>query len=295
MHPNFSMKSISLVSDRNNLRKLFDFTCNHLGGSFRIDVDIIFNTMFFTRWEESTIRLISGFQNFGYGHEFEKAFTIFDQDLTNSSSHHRIVKYNLGGMNCLVRFEADAYFDDCPSSSSHSPSSKSPAENPASTENDLSTALESLTLQSSEKDTEHVAKKGIRVLQSGRLVSPASVIEVKSRSKMIKLQDIIPQLWFSQTEHLFVGYHQQGVIEQEVTRYEMAAHFKAWETEHEEQLQKLVSLILRIREAAQGAKDGKCVIVYDHVEESRKMRIYETDRKGLIGFLDGEKKCWDKS
>lgn len=98
-------------------------------------------------------------QNFGYGHEFEKAFTIFDQDLTNSSSHHRIVQCNLGGMNCLVRFEADAYFDDCPTSSSHSPSSKSPAENPESTENDLSAALESLSSNQAEKTPNTRQKK----------------------------------------------------------------------------------------------------------------------------------------
>jgi hypothetical protein len=35
-------------------------------------------------------------------------------------------------------------------------------------------------------------------------------------------------------------------------------------------------------------------IVYDHAEKSRGMRIYETDMKGLMVLLDGEKKFWDK-
>jgi hypothetical protein len=63
------------------------------------------------------------------------------------------------------------------------------------------------------------------------------------------MKDVIPQLWFSQTEHLSVAYRHEGVIAQEPTRYDMAAQFEAWEAQHEEQLQKLVGLIQRIRDA----------------------------------------------
>lgn len=242
MQPNFNMNSISLVTDRNNLRKLFNFACSHPDRSFRIDVDMVYNTMFFTRWEQKHVHLLTGYNNPGYGHAFEKAFTVFEEDLANSSGHHRIVQYNLGGMNCIVRFEADAYFNDCPGSIRNSPCNIPPAENLINTQNDISTTLKSLSLQSDRKGT---LKHKVKAIQSGRLVSPASVIEVKSRAKKVKMKDVIPQLWFSQTEHLFVGYHREGVIEQEITRYEMAAHFKAWETQHKEQLQRLVGLILK--------------------------------------------------
>jgi hypothetical protein len=69
---------------------------------------------------------------------------------------------------------------------------------------------------------------------------------MKSRSKKIKMADIIPQLWLLQTEHLFIGYHHQGLIEQEPKHHEMATYFVAWEIQYEKQLQRLLSLILRI-------------------------------------------------
>jgi hypothetical protein len=286
MHPNFYMSSISLVSNRNNLRKLFNFASNHLERSFRIDVQIVSDTMFFKRWEQGSL------YDSGYGHSFEKAFTTFDDDLENSYGHHRIAQYNLGGMNCIVSFKADAYFDESPDSTAQSPSSESPPENPDKTDNDLSATFTSLSLAPKENDTEHAPQKGVRVIQRGRLVSPASVIEVKSRRGLIKMNEVIPQLWFSQTEHLFVGYHRDGLVEEEVTHYEMAEHFKAWEIQNEEQLQKLVVLILKIREAVQGTKDRKCVIFYDHHEKPRRMWVYEADKDSCPELVDVEKKCW---
>jgi hypothetical protein len=250
--------------------------------------------MFFTRWEQNHIQLITGSLDSGYGHEFEKAFTTFDEDLANSSGHHRIVKYNLGGMNCLVRFEADAYFDECLSTTGLSQRSRSPTGNLTDTDNDISTNLRSLSLKSPGRGTGSMPNNGVRVIQSGRLVPPTSVIEIKSRSKKIKMKDVIPQLWFSQTKRLFVGYHREGIIEEEVTQYEMAAYFEAWETQHEDQLQKFVSLILRIREAVQETAGKKGVVIYSHNEEPRKLKIYQTDENGLMALLDVEKKCWNQ-
>ncbi len=294
MNPNFDMGSVSLVSDRNSLRKLFGFACNHPNSNFRIDVDVVYNTMFFTRWEQNHMQIINGFFNSGYGHEFEKAFTKFHEDLANSSGHHRIVQYNLGGMKCLVRYEADAYFDDNASTSSLSLAKEYPMGQLNATDKDISTVFESLFLDSKGKGAISTPKKGVRVIQTGHLIAPSSIVEIKSRSKAIKMKEVIPQLWFSQTEHLFVGHHREGIIEQETTRYDMAAYFKAWETQHEEQLHKLLSLILRIKEAVQQTEGRRGVIIYDHAEKSRKIKVYGTDKKGLMVLLDVEKKCWNK-
>lgn len=284
------MNPVSFVSNRNNLRKLFDFACNKADRSFRIDVDMIYDTMFFTRWEPSYMQLVNGYGDSGFGHEFEKAFTTLDENLVNSAGHHRIAQYNLGGMNCLVRFEADAYFDD--SRGSNSLDHNSPADTATIIDNSISVPFQSLSLKSSETEPESTAKDGVRIIRSGRLVPPASVIEVKSRSRKIRMADIIPQLWLSQTGHLFVGYHRQGLIEQEPKHYEMATYFRAWEIQHEKQLQRLLSLISRVREAVQGIDGRKGAIVYDHAEKSGKLRIYETDKIGLMALLGEEKKCW---
>ena len=107
------------------------------------------------------------------------------------------------------------------------------------------------------------------------------------------MKEVMPQLWFSQTEHLFVGYHRDGIIEMDVTQYEMAATLKTWESQNQEQLRKLVSLILKIRAAVQETESKRGIIVYDHAEKPRRIKIYNTAKKGLMALLDEEKKCWN--
>jgi hypothetical protein len=56
------------------------------------------------------VKIITGARDSGYGHEFEESFLTFD--LQGSSGHHRIIRYNLGGIESLGRFEVDGYIDD---------------------------------------------------------------------------------------------------------------------------------------------------------------------------------------
>lgn len=70
---------------------------------------IVEDTLFFSRWEISHSQFVDHTQVPGYGHEFEKAFTRFE--LEDSSGYQRIIQYNLGGIECLVRFEVDGYLD----------------------------------------------------------------------------------------------------------------------------------------------------------------------------------------
>jgi hypothetical protein len=53
------------------------------------------------------VRIITGSLNSGYGHEFEKAFLKFEEELKDRSTHHRIIEYEIGGMKWVVRYEAD--------------------------------------------------------------------------------------------------------------------------------------------------------------------------------------------
>jgi hypothetical protein len=53
MKPGFNFEGVDLVTNRNNLRKLFDFIGNKRPRAFRIDLDIIHNTLLMTRREKS--------------------------------------------------------------------------------------------------------------------------------------------------------------------------------------------------------------------------------------------------
>jgi hypothetical protein len=282
VQPSFKMTSISLVTDRNNLRKLFKFASGRVDRNFRIDVELIEDTLFFIRWELNVLDITRGSRNSGFGHGFENAFTTFGKGLADSLAHHRIVKYNLGGLACLVRFEADAYVEDAKDTERQS-EPKADDSQP-----DLSSALESLSLSS----VSISPQKGFTVLSRGRLIPPKSVLELKSRSKTVSMAQTIPQLYFSQTEKLFIGYHKQGVFTQTVEEFEMRERLDDWEADHQPELRRLLRLISKIREALQKTKNKKVVIVCDHKERPRKLRIYESRKNGSVADQGIRESCW---
>ena len=53
-NPEFSFKNVDFVTDRNNLRKLYNFVESSADKSFRIDFQKIDNTIFMIRSEEKT-------------------------------------------------------------------------------------------------------------------------------------------------------------------------------------------------------------------------------------------------
>jgi hypothetical protein len=109
MKPDFDFGGVDLVANRNSLRKLLNFASGRVPESFRIDVDLMQSTLFLTRREQSTRNVIRGGKNSGYGHNFERAFTEPQKGLEHSSAHHRVTRYQIGDLNCVVRFEVDAW------------------------------------------------------------------------------------------------------------------------------------------------------------------------------------------
>ncbi|KAE9365157.1 hypothetical protein N431DRAFT_298108, partial [Stipitochalara longipes BDJ] len=245
MNPNFDMNPIQLITDRNSLRKLLQSVSGKITKSWRIDVDIIEDTMFFTRWEEHQVQIITEARDSGYGHEFEKAFLSFDSNLKDSSGHHRIVRYNLGGIECLVRFEVDGYLDDGIGVDSKAP-----------TVDELGQALAGLGVQDSSKVSTAPTATEVKVIEKGYLVDDNTTLELKSRSvnMNLKIQDYMPQLWISQTRNLFVGRHKDGLVEIQPPKFDMTEHFPAWETKNQDHLKSLVGLISEIKEVVQKAK-----------------------------------------
>ena len=109
MKPDFDFGSVDLVTNRNSLRKLFNFASGRAPQSWRVDVNLVQNTLILTRRERSTREVIQGSRNVGYGHNFERAFTKPQKGLEDSSAHERFARYTMGELNCVVRFEVDAW------------------------------------------------------------------------------------------------------------------------------------------------------------------------------------------
>ena len=201
--------------------------------------------------------------------------TVFDKDLRDSSGHHRVVRYSLGGLQCmcLMRHETDGFIGAI-----EEPEEQQDGDN--SKADDLLGALQSMSIASPRVE----ATGSVQVLKKGRVVEPSSIIEIKTRSahRRLQLDEVTPQLWFAQTPTLFMGYHQNGNF-QEVSKREMKTEFEEWEKRQQAHLKNLVALLRKLNAMARATKSGRCVVVSEGTKSSARMRIFES--KGTRAVL----------
>lgn len=236
VNPAFDLTAVDLVTDRNNLRKLLRFVSNEDDKPFTIRVQRLGKTTLFTRTEPKSSEHITGFR--GFGHEFEKAYTKWPRGMENSTGHNRIVQYNVCGLKLVVRFEVDA--------STNVNTSVDP-------DDTLSSLLGAVSIAPvCDSDTFHVTRRGT-------LVPQESVLEIKTRavSRILDLEDVLPQLWFSGTPALAVGYHRRGRFGS-VKPEKM--DLEAWERDNTTMLRKLVGLVKMIVKEAEKVEGGRCVV-----------------------------------
>ena len=131
-----------------------------------------------------------------------------EHQLEGMVSCHRMVRYEFGGVEIMVRFELDAVNEAAPKST------KIKLENMAELDS-LSSALRGTSVRNNilplPKSTE--SKSDIKIHRTPYPSSPlSSFIEKKTRSARAELDyvDIYGQLVFSQTPHLYVARHNRG-------------------------------------------------------------------------------------
>ena len=273
MQPDLSMQGFDLVTDRNCLRKLLRFVSSEVDRSFRIDIQIQGEVMFLRRWEEELKHVILSHEHFGFGHNFEEATTSFDKGLKDSSGHHRVTRYNLGSIRCLVRYEADGCTE-----TDQDLGDKAKVIEKVEDADDLAGALESMSIAKTRAQN----KGSVQVLEKGRTVSPETIMEIKTRStkRKLKLDEVLPQLWFAQTPNLVIGYHTSGRFE-EIQKLSMKDEFERWEKEHQVQLKKLVGLLKRLKEVTQKTKNQRCVVVCEQ-QSSGSLNVYESTKTSAV-------------
>ena len=284
--PSFDIRPIDVVTDRNNIRKLLSFINPMSTGRqlepFTINVEVAGSTAIFSRAETATIEYIGPDKHIGFGHEFEKAYTT-DQ-ISGSTGHHRIISYCFGDLNFIIRHETDGYVD----TGAGKPSSSS-----QESENDsLSRMLGSLALSpgnSTPDTTFHGSKLTVRA--EGKITALESTLEIKTRSarRPLDIQEVIPQLWVSQTSKFVIAYHYSGMF-QPPNVQDLTSRITKWENDNQADLRKLVALIDKIRDVVKG-NGGKAVLEYD-VEKQKLVIRKDTGQKMLPQDLYAK---WDDS
>ncbi|KAE8452032.1 hypothetical protein EG329_002197 [Mollisiaceae sp. DMI_Dod_QoI] len=292
MQPTYSLGRIFLVIERHSLRQLFDFAAGRSGNDWRIDAEVVNGTLFLTRFEANPRRYLNGSFHSGYGHSFEESVLTFDEEVMESLAHHRIVEYDIGGMKWIVRFEADGYIhDDNDTAESAARAIVTESSQPLE---QLSSTMDRISLGTGPQIE---MLEGVTVIHKGRIVSPASVIEVKCKKIGTgnKLAQKMPQCWFSQTRHLFIGQQQDGIVKK-VEKIDLSGKFEWWEQERQDDLRKLMLVVRKISEAANEGGYGKCCVLYDRQENPRVLRFMEVDNRAGLELTENLKeKFWGQT
>ncbi|KAF1935854.1 hypothetical protein EJ02DRAFT_304663, partial [Clathrospora elynae] len=224
MNPDYQFNDVDVLADRNSLRTLLEYTQGK-GGLIRLDIYLVYNTLVILRNEQRWWKSSDGHS---YGYNFERFFTQPTKGMEDATSHYRAIRYPMGPLNVVCRFEADAYDDGIVSDEL--------------TESEAAAVSGGLA---SRAIFEYRAP--IRVLQQGHIVPTAQIVELKTQShvpgicKPVACQD---QLWFGRTSLLFTGpYDKDTGVVKHIKQEDAKERVKKWEENQQEPLRKLVTLL----------------------------------------------------
>jgi hypothetical protein len=229
---------------------------------FRIDLELVGGgsegrgTLLMARWDKDPANVSGKSVTMGYGRGFESACVQHHEELKDSTSYHRTIQYNLGSLKCLVQYEADAYMCDChsgPISEDANPCT------PASTQPEgshISHPEHSNSHPHQDDETEELA---LRILRVGRPLPASCLIEIKSRENRNRnracLDDIMPQLYLSYTQRIYIGLHTRGVFSDDPGTRErnMSRQIANWEARNRDALRGFVRVLEKISEMVRQA------------------------------------------
>ncbi len=238
---------------------------------------MIKSTLFVSRRERNARQMIHGAANSGYGHNFEDTFTEPQAGLDRSSSHHRVIRYKLGNLQCVVRFEVDACYED-PENQDSTPG----------TDNieDVITSFTSLEIGP--------AKSGIgtsgntKVILKGNAIAPSLLAELKAH-KTVRINQALPQLWFGRTPYLITGKHIKGTVHS-ISYDQVGQKFEAWETTHQSTLRKLVDLLRRLKQTVGAMQHRSAILVCQ--QKGAALEIFSEKHKSYVLPLDIVGQYW---
>jgi hypothetical protein len=157
-----------------------------------------------------------------------------------------MVSYSFGGMQFIVRYETDGYIGVA-----RTQQRTQSACNRGPSFDDLSIIIDSLSLSQgrSVHGRADTAESKLVIQKEGQVVPLQSTLEVKTRvaHRPLAFDDVVAQLWVSQTPNLVRAYHTKGVFAAPKVR-DVAAQVQAWEAQNQEELRLLAGLIEEIRD-----------------------------------------------
>jgi hypothetical protein len=261
MNTDYQFNNIDVLADRNNLRTLLEFTQGKPNTPFRLNCHLVHNTLVIVRQESRWYRRSDGNS---YGSNFERFFTRPATGMEDAESHYRAIKYSMGPLNVVCRFEADAYDDgiisDELTQSEAMAVSGGPAERPI-----------------------HNFTAPIHTLQMGHIIPTAQMVELKTQARkpdeyrLVQCQD---QLWFGRTSLLFTApYDKETGLINNVKKENAMERIKIWEDIQQVPLKKLVTLLTRIRDVLKRERQANRAVVLLRETKDGPLTVWNTTKK----------------
>jgi hypothetical protein len=218
---------------------------------FRILVEMVHDTVFLIRRENSPTELLSGV--YGYGHTFPEAYTTWDPDVKGSASHQRLIQFSFGKLELIVRSEGDGYFAESPF--------------PLKTYQDATAddLVPALLAAGNISETLSSGTK-LKVRSAGEVVKQELVFDIKTRSIKKKGQNILaeelPRLWARHITKFVLAYHTSGVFD-EIEVKDIRKDVEEWERTHNRELSKLAAVIHNIIAEVRKRPEAKLELCFD--------------------------------
>ncbi|KAG5652788.1 hypothetical protein H0H81_003668 [Sphagnurus paluster] len=138
---------------------------------------------------------------------------------------------------------------------------------------------------------------GLSIFQSGILVSPDNVVEIKTAREQAH-STIVPrtlaQLWFSQTPILITGYHDGNGRFSSMRKTNMleSGLLKKWEVKNTTSLQKVVRLIEMIKDHLVCSPIKQQAIVLESGKMGSTVKFYSLNGYHQVGLPDDLRQMW---
>jgi len=201
--------------------------------TFRFYVELVGNTVFLVRKENSPMESIEGVR--GYGHTFPEAYTSWEADVENSVSHQRLTQYVFGGLRCLVRCESDGYLKDHAYSGSQQLPTSSSSSRPSRDDGRSSSLLAAGSIALSEQIPKETANLAVKFV--GHEVPQTAIFDLKTHSarREIDMEEVYPRLWVSQIPKFIIAYHNSGKFN-DIQVQDLGDSIHDWEERNKEVL-----------------------------------------------------------
>lgn len=268
--PEFSLRDVDVIGCGNTLNNLFRFARGN-ATSFRMLVEVIGNTVFFIRRENSPTEVYTGIR--GYGHTFPEANTTWRTSVRGSETHQRLITYDFAELKCLVRFEADGFLPDLVPKSSEIKKEHTSEAGDVKADEAIASSMQGATVSTVHATTTNPQK--LTVSKKGEYIPQSAIFDLKTRS--IKKSDVdtlgeeLPRLWIRQIPNFILAYHTFGEFK-DVRVQDVRANVKRFERDQLLNVAKFGHLLKKIVAFARGAENKMLEIEYQEGEGSLALR-----------------------